>query len=96
MAKEDGTREIELARDNQGKPDVSLMYSAIAIAINLKRIAEQNEMNTRDFFAGMALQGMLAAGAEKTYENRERPVIPTIVANAYYFADAMMKERERK
>ena len=48
-----------------------------------------NDKNLRDWFAGMALQGMLAAGANWHAMYLEDTPI------AYKMADAMMKEREK-
>lgn len=84
---ENGAAEIEYARDNQGKPEASQMYSLISIAINLKRIADANETDTRDYFAGLALQGMIAHEVVRPSEAAEK---------AFQFADAMMTARQRR
>ena len=44
------------------------------------------EINLRDYFAAVALQGKIAAGATDT---------KSVVAWAYRYADAMLQERNR-
>ena len=46
-------------------------------------------MSLRDWFAGMAMQGMVAKDTEPSPEQ-----VPIIVQSAYIMADAMLKERK--
>ena len=46
-------------------------------------------MSLRDWFAGMAMQGMIAKDTEPSPEQ-----VPIIVKSAYIMADAMLKERK--
>jgi hypothetical protein len=50
----------------------------------------EHGMTLRDWFAGMALQGMLANDIESGPEQ-----VPIIVASAYVLADAMLAERSK-
>jgi hypothetical protein len=54
----------------------------------VNRINNQDGMSLRDWFAGMALQGIIASGC--TDESG------TIVAAAYIYADIMLAERVKK
>ncbi len=47
-------------------------------------------MTLRDWFAGMAMQGMVAKDTEPSPEQ-----VPIIVKSAYIMADAMLKERSK-
>ena len=47
-------------------------------------------MTLRDWFAGMAMQGMVARDTEPSPER-----VPIIVKSAYIMADAMLKERNK-
>ena len=52
-------------------------------------------MDLRDWFAGMALQGMLSSG-ELADGSAPDPVNPgEVVKEAYQFADAMLTERSK-
>ncbi len=53
-------------------------------------VQEQRGMTLRDWFAGMAMQGMLANDIECGPEQ-----VPIIVASAYILADAMIQERSK-
>lgn len=48
-------------------------------------------MSIRDWFAGMAMQGMVASDIECGPEQ-----VPIIVKSAYVMADAMLKERSKE
>jgi hypothetical protein len=48
-------------------------------------------MSIRDWFAGMAMQGMIACDTERSPEQ-----VPIIVKSAYFMADAMLKERSKE
>ena len=48
-------------------------------------------MTLRDWFAGMAMQGMVASDTERSPEQ-----VPIIVRSAYIVADAMLKERSKE
>jgi hypothetical protein len=50
----------------------------------------EHGMTLRDWFAGMAMQGMLANDIECGPEQ-----VPIIVASAYVLADAMIQERSK-
>lgn len=53
-------------------------------------------MSLRDWFAGLALQGMLAnTDAEDERAHRTGSLAPVVAENAYQFADAMIAERNR-
>jgi hypothetical protein len=61
-------------------------------------MSEEQEMDLRDWFAGHALQGLLAgpnapkkSGAESTDQYAVR-----VAEEAYLFADAMMREQARR
>ena len=47
-------------------------------------------MSLRDWFAGLAMQGMIAKDTEPSPEQ-----VPIIVKSAYIMADAMLKERNK-
>jgi hypothetical protein len=47
-------------------------------------------MSLRDWFAGQAMQGMLAADIDCGPEE-----VPSIVESAYILADAMLSQREK-
>jgi hypothetical protein len=47
-------------------------------------------MYLRDWFAGMAMQGIVASDTERSPEQ-----VPIIVKSAYVMADAMLKERRQ-
>jgi len=53
-------------------------------------IIENQGMELRDWFAGMAMQGMLSENSGVRYPTNE------LVEFAYQVADAMMKQREVK
>lgn len=59
------------------------------------RLPEESGMTLRDYFAAAALQGLLA--------NNDEPELPEdvhmhdyVAANAYEYADSMLKEREKQ
>lgn len=52
--------------------------------------------NRRDWFAGMAMMGMLAANAKMHEEVTDKNVDYVIAREAYRSADAMLKAREAK
>jgi hypothetical protein len=60
----------------------------------VRRIGIINGMSLRDYFAGMALQGMLSANPKDSDTNAEL-LIKTVACGAYLFADAMLEERKR-
>ena len=51
----------------------------------------QDGMSLRDWFAGKAMQGMIACDTERSPEQ-----VPIIVKSAYVMADAMLKERSKE
>ena len=51
-------------------------------------------MTLRDWFAGMALQGMLCANAPAMDEVTDQNVDAVLAREAYASADAMLKARE--
>jgi len=53
-------------------------------------IVEHEGLDARDWFAGMAMQGMLSENSGVRYPTNE------LVEFAYQVADAMMKQREVK
>ena len=57
------------------------------LKFRINKQKEQKEKDLRDYFAAMAMQGLLASGsALKSAE---------IVRDSYYFADMMLKERKK-
>lgn len=56
---------------------------------------EPKGMSLRDYFAGMALQGMLAANPGKVPGMTADNVDQIIAREAYASADAMLKQREQ-
>ena len=55
-------------------------------------------MTLRDWFAGMALQGMLSSGYESAIEQVSKalgePASNALASASYGFADAMLKQRK--
>jgi len=64
----------------------SLMIQSEHIGIASEYEIEHNGMTLRDWFAGMAMQGICASGPDISN--------PVIAAEAYALADAMIKQRE--
>lgn len=57
-------------------------------------------MSLRDWFAGMALQGMIASEAQgdglmPLWQGSESRWLAEVASKAYLFADAMLAEREK-
>ena len=52
----------------------------------------QNGMSLREWFAGMAMQGICARGP---IENETDPSITGVTKHCYRLADAMLKERDK-
>ena len=65
-------------------------YNNIYVGENRNRIGPGMGLSLRDWFAGMALQGMLAAITPGT-DNAKKAA-----AWAFYYADAMLTEREKE
>ncbi len=59
-----------------------------AFPAQLKEPPEFWGMDLRDWFAGLAMQGMLA--------NHQVTVRPETAKRAYYMADVMMEERKKQ
>ena len=58
------------------------------------KYSESYGMSLRDWFAGMAMQGLLASLANPRLN--ERAVVDSLIAEtAYEIADAMLKERDK-
>lgn len=55
----------------------------------------QYGMSLRDFFAGMAMQGILAANAQTHEEVTDQNVDYVVAREAYRSADAMLAERSK-
>jgi len=53
-------------------------------------------MSLRDWFAGMALQGMLAANSQAMAEVTDKNVDFVLAREAYASADAMLAQRDKK
>ncbi len=71
---------------NEPKPDGGPAFPGINADVTNDM---HNGMTLRDWFAGMALQGLLAGDSEQSISNE------TAAKIAYDQADAMLKERER-
>jgi hypothetical protein len=64
----------------------------------VEMVVEQSGMSLRDWFAGMALQGVLASMADPQQRRRaeQKGETPKDLAIArYHVADAMLAEREK-
>jgi hypothetical protein len=58
-----------------------------------------DEFNTRDLFAGLAMTGMLATKDWFSTDGRWKTkpeMVDTYAKEAYDFADAMLKEKEKR
>jgi hypothetical protein len=81
--------DLALCEKNAYSQSVAAAAAQISIAISLHRIAESARTDTRDFFAAVALQGLLA-GPQEGPECTEA----SIAAAAFRYADVMMQFRE--
>jgi len=61
--------------------------------INTRQITSGG-MSLRDWFAGQAMQGYLAAGNDWSW--RDSPIEKSVAEESYLLADAMLAARERK
>ena len=62
----------------------------------LNRCDIEPGMSLRDWFAGMALQGMLCANAPAMDEVSDKNVDAVLAREAYNSADAMLAERKKR
>lgn len=93
---DDGSSEIEQARDAELNTDTRQLFAYLSMAINLKRIADANETDTRDYFAGLALQGLLAHHGDATWHpESDIQSISGAAETAYLYADSMMEARKQ-
>lgn len=56
----------------------------------------QDGMSLRDWFAGMAMQGLIAAGAHTPEDVTAKFTDELVASWSYSQADAMLAERERR
>lgn len=63
-------------------------------AFEAPKLFPDPETNLRDWFAGMALQGMLAYPGYIAYQSSKTPEI--LAEESYKCADAMLEKREKK
>jgi hypothetical protein len=81
---------LDRTADPSGRPTpVPPAWPEFAYPASIDVAANQRGMTLRDHFAGLALQAMLARGADITTRGRQY-----VCQEAYVLADLMLKARE--
>lgn len=87
---------IEQALASERNNEVRTICALVSIAISQQRIANAAETDTRDYFAGLALQGLIAHHGDAAWNpESEIQSMEGAAEFAFQYADAMMAARGR-